>query len=97
MNARTSLSAKGQIVVPKAVRDRLGWREGAAFEVIEHAGSISLRPVPEPGRARSVEDIWAAIRSRGCYTGSRISDDDINKAGREAAAARYRAFLRQQD
>lgn len=44
MNAHTKLSAKGQVVIPKAVRERLQWREGADLEVIETASGVLLRP-----------------------------------------------------
>ncbi len=29
----TRLTTKGQVVIPKAVRDRMGWKPGAALEV----------------------------------------------------------------
>ena len=44
MNAFTKLSGKGQIVVPKATRDRLGWAPGTDLEVIETADGVTLRP-----------------------------------------------------
>jgi len=44
------MSEKGQIVVPKEIRDRRGYMNGSAFVVQETVdGSIWLRPVnPEP-------------------------------------------------
>lgn len=44
MNAFTRLSAKGQVVVPKATRDRLGWTPGTDLELIETADGVTLRP-----------------------------------------------------
>lgn len=43
MNAYTKLSEKGQVVVPKATRDRLGWRPGTDLEVIETGDAVTLR------------------------------------------------------
>jgi AbrB family looped-hinge helix DNA binding protein len=44
MNAFTRLSDKGQVVVPKSTRDRLGWAPGLDLEVIETHDGVTLRP-----------------------------------------------------
>jgi AbrB family looped-hinge helix DNA binding protein len=85
MNSHTRLSAKGQLVLPKAVRDRLQWPPGTELEVVEHGGSVTLRAVPRPQGDRSAAEILADIRARFPYTGPRISDADIDSAVREAA------------
>jgi AbrB family looped-hinge helix DNA binding protein len=87
MNAHTRLSAKGQLVLPKAVRDRLQWPPGTELEVVEHGGSVTLRAVPRSLGERSAADIIANIRARFPYTGPRISDADIETAVRDAAAS----------
>ena len=43
MTWTTVLSSKGQIVLPKAVRDRLGAKPGTKILVIEHDGRLELR------------------------------------------------------
>ena len=43
MNVFTRVSEKGQIVVPKATRERLGWEPGTDLEVIESNDAILLR------------------------------------------------------
>lgn len=43
MTWTTILSSKGQIVLPKAVRDRLGARPGTKILVIEHDGRLELK------------------------------------------------------
>ena len=45
MNAQTKLSAKGQVVIPKDVRERLRWDAGTRLEVVERQGSVSLKAV----------------------------------------------------
>jgi len=41
--ATTRLSSKGQVIIPKAVRDRHGWRAGAELEVEDQGDAIVLR------------------------------------------------------
>ena len=45
MNAQTKLSAKGQVVIPKDVRDRLHWAEGTQLKVVETGGGVMLMPL----------------------------------------------------
>ncbi len=47
MNARAKMSSKGQIVVPKSVRDEHGWGEGMEFEFIESGKGVLVQPVDE--------------------------------------------------
>ena len=72
----TKLSSKGQVIIPKAVRDAHHWSTGQELAVIEVGDGVLLRPVkPFPtttpdevggilqytGRARSLEDMEQAI------------------------------------
>jgi AbrB family looped-hinge helix DNA binding protein len=43
----TRLSSKGQVVIPKRVREELGLEPGARFHVRVAEGSIVLEPVTE--------------------------------------------------
>lgn len=42
----TTLSTKGQLVLPKAMRDHLGWDVGARLVVEEVDGTVTLRRAP---------------------------------------------------
>ena len=44
----TSVSSKGQVVLPKAIRDRLQIGTGAKLMVFSDGTSILLKPIPEP-------------------------------------------------
>ena len=40
----TRISQRGQVVIPKPIRDRLGLEQGQVLEVTELDGAIMLRP-----------------------------------------------------
>ena len=56
--ARTRLSSKGQVIIPKAVRDRHGWRPGLELDVEDQADAVVLRheAVPELVQQHAGED-----------------------------------------
>ena len=45
---RTTIDAGGRVVIPKAVRERLGLRPGAEVEVVEADGRVEITPALEP-------------------------------------------------
>jgi len=50
---------KGQVVVPKAIRDRLGIRPGDDVVVVEEAGEVRIR------RPRSADDLLGMLGPAG--------------------------------
>jgi AbrB family looped-hinge helix DNA binding protein len=46
--AAITVSAKGQVALPKEVRQDLGIKEGSRLEVRRRGGEIVLRPLPAP-------------------------------------------------
>lgn len=79
MNAKTTLSAKGQIVIPKDVRDALGLVPGQTLEVVQTGGGILLRPTSAKS-GRSFEEITRRIRERIRYTGPVVSVEEMDQA-----------------
>ena len=74
--ATTTVSTKGQIVLPSAIRERLGWSAGDKLIVEETPGGVTLRRaspfpptrlddvfgmLPRPPRGLSIEEMDAAI------------------------------------
>lgn len=74
--ATTRLSTKGQLILPKEVRERHGWEAGTVLEVVERGDAVLIRSVealPETrledllgctgyrGPARTIDEMHAAI------------------------------------
>ena len=80
---RTRLSSKGQLVLPKAIRDAGGWPEGTEFLVERVAEGVMLRPA-RPFAPTRLEDV---IGIAG-YSGPPRSVDDMARAIAKGVKAR---------
>ena len=71
----TTLSSRGQIVIPKVLRDSRHWHAGTTFIVEEVPQGILLKPVGTFAPA-NVDDVM------GCtgYSGPPLSQADIDAA-----------------
>jgi antitoxin PrlF len=80
----TKLTSKGQVTVPKAVRDYLGLRAGSAvsFERLP-TGEIALRPARLP--SPKGESVFARLRGRATV---RMTTDEIMALTRGRAPSR---------
>ncbi|HEV2177862.1 MAG TPA: AbrB/MazE/SpoVT family DNA-binding domain-containing protein [Terriglobia bacterium] len=60
----TRLSSKGQVILPKSVRDARSWQPGTKFAVEEVADGVLLRPMRhfEPAR---FDEVFGCLRHRG--------------------------------
>jgi len=52
----TRVSERGQVVIPKAIRDRLGITRGTVLEVEEDKGEIRLRPMGRKTAHKKIRD-----------------------------------------
>jgi len=69
----TNVTSKGQVTVPKTVRDYLGLKAGSAVTFERRAdGEIVLRPVRRAGKPRASK--FAKLRGRATV---RMSTDEI--------------------
>ena len=52
---QTKISTKGQVVLPKAIRDRRRWKAGTLLTVEERPDGVLLFPVKAPDRTSLAE------------------------------------------
>lgn len=91
MAVQTKLSAKGQIVIPKDIRDRLGLAEGTIFDVIERGDEVVLKPRSGSNAGRTAADALREIQKIYRYDGPPVSAEDMREAARNEAIRAYRA------
>lgn len=58
---RTTIDGAGRVVVPKALRDRLGLSGGRVLEIRELDGRIEIEPVPTPMSLEEREGVLVAV------------------------------------
>lgn len=73
------MSAKGRVVIPKDVRDRLGFHPGEQLDVIETAGGVLLKARSRKS-GETFEEITARIRALVQYDGPPVSIEEMNES-----------------
>lgn len=73
----TSVSAKGQIVIPKAIRDKLQISPGVKLMVLSDGTNILLKPIPEPDISE-FDELMDAAASWASDVG--MKEEDITSA-----------------
>jgi AbrB family looped-hinge helix DNA binding protein len=80
----TVVSTKGQVILPKSIRDRRRWAAGTRLMVEDTADGVVLKPAPLFPPTR-VEDVYGIL----AYDGPAKSLEDMDAA--IAAEAKRRA------
>ena len=57
---KTKVSTKGQVVLPKAIREKRGWGPGKELIVEERPEGVLLRPAPKAAATR-IEDVFGQL------------------------------------
>ncbi len=81
--ARTRLSSKGQVIIPKAVRERHGWGPGVELEVEERGDTVVLRASGRFPRT-TIGEVRGCLR----YRGPRVTIEQMDEAVRAEARRR---------
>ena len=71
----TVVSTKGQVILPKAIRDGRGWRPGQQLVVEETRDGVLLRAA-SPFAPTRREDVFGSLDAKGKH----VSDKDFDKA-----------------
>ncbi len=61
----TTLSTKGQVILPKTIRDRLHWGAGTRLAVVETEAGVLLRPLSGVFAPTRPEDVFGCLGDRG--------------------------------
>lgn len=77
MTRHTKVSAKGQVVIPKSVREELDWPPGTRLEVEKVGGAVTLRPAAPPRRKLTLDEF---IARRPVYEGPAKTLEEIDEA-----------------
>ena len=78
MGVEITISSKGQIAIPKDVRDRLGLKPGQKLTVTESGGVIVLRPA-STYPALTFKEAKARLREIIHYDGPPVAIEDMNE------------------
>jgi AbrB family looped-hinge helix DNA binding protein len=62
-SATVTLSSKGQVVIPKEIREALHWEPGTELEVISSASGVVLKAAPKK-TGRSLADLIGVPRPK---------------------------------
>jgi AbrB family looped-hinge helix DNA binding protein len=85
----TKLSSKGQVVLPKSVRDEHGWPPGTEFEVESTADGVRLR-----AKAPFPRTELGQVFGSAAYAGPVKTLEEMNDGVRAAVARRYRRAVK---
>jgi AbrB family looped-hinge helix DNA binding protein len=82
----TTLSSKGQIVIPQEIRKCHGWKPGVTFTIIDEGNTLILKPVS----SRTTTTLADVVGCAG-YTGPKKSLEEmdagiIEEARKQAAS-----------
>ena len=91
MNIRAKVSSKGQVVIPKSMRDQLGIVDGSEVEFTSQGSGIFLQPVdefdPRFPRVPAGEFLKHVVKIDRAFP----SDAEIDQAMLDEAARRFDA------
>lgn len=62
--ATITLSSKGQVVIPKEIRDELHWDAGTQITLVSSASGVTLKAVPKK-TGRRFEDLIGTLKHEG--------------------------------
>ena len=90
--SHTTVSSKGQVVLPKEVRDQLGWKPGTKLQVVASREGVTLRtrdPIEDKFPPITWEEFMAGrVKIDRFPTEAEIEETVLAEAARRFDAAR---------
>ena len=83
----TRVSTKGQVILPKALRDKKKWPAGTKLEIIERPEGIMLKPLPGK-KPYTIRDLAGCLQNY--YSGPPVKIEDMDRLMDEALAKDWR-------
>ena len=62
--ATITVSSKGQVVIPKQIRDELHWEAGTELTLVSNASGVTLKAVPKK-TGRNLADLIGMLKHEG--------------------------------
>lgn len=72
--ATITLSSKGQVVIPKEIRDELQWKAGTQLTVVSTSSGVTIKAIPQKA-GRRLEDLIGMLK----HEGPALSTEDLCK------------------
>jgi AbrB family looped-hinge helix DNA binding protein len=91
MNARAKISSKGQLVLPKAVREAYGLTAGSEVNIESAGDAIVLKPLHKKDRRTYTIDEVAGFLK---YDGPPVTVEDMERGVLEEARRKWNAERR---
>jgi AbrB family looped-hinge helix DNA binding protein len=88
--AKTRLSSKGQVIIPKAVRDRHGWNRGTELEIEDRGDAVVLR-LATPFHPTTIDQVYGCLK----YDGPPIKIEEMDEAIERETRRMWEEFERQ--
>ncbi len=86
----TTISTKGQVILPKAIRDQLHWDAGTRLAVEHTADGVLLKPLTAIFAPTRPEDVFGCLQYKGSPKSIAEMDAGIaTEAKRRHARGRY--------
>ncbi|MFT4178447.1 MAG: AbrB/MazE/SpoVT family DNA-binding domain-containing protein [Thermomonas sp.] len=87
----TKLSTKGQVVLPKAMRDAMHWEPGQELQVLNAGGYLIVKKVQATKQADWSDIVGSLSRYR---KGKPMTDEEMHEVVRKCAVERYERSLK---
>jgi AbrB family looped-hinge helix DNA binding protein len=82
--AKTRVSTKGQVILPKAIRDKRNWKPGTELKLTETPEGVLLTPA-RPFAPTRFEDVFGSVP----WNGRTVSIEEMDEAIVAEARRRY--------